>query len=1160
MDLRDTDSGTNQRLVQLSRSLLAGRRDMRTDCLSAEDSNTQCSTTSRLVCVSSSGVQQGLMMMTLMMSADFLMQRVLEAQVSSVSGEVLCSLQGAELRLDSLRDRMEQLDHLSLQEVCHLWEQVEEEVKLKKMRIMELKVKLTEYESQRTDEIRAVLRKHRHLLENMGSLLPPDVHRLIHTKATVLNQSLLANRRSAARLLLLLQEENLQQESLLRLNWEENVGRWRRSRVSEVIESFRSVCSRAEDQQLTTVQQMNDLTEQRRDLIYKICSLVPPNCSVALVCDWFSQLTAVNQKIDSLYAELLHQLRCSCKQMWQQRLAEVKRCQEALSALQLSKEEVNDIVSSQLLTLIGRSQSQDEERLAALDVSCESVSNHTLSLSRCVFVVMRAAALLWETHSCRLESREEEIQQQLEDLQRSQQKHIQRKKVRLDDLLAGLRQESSEHALRTSLDRTVLYLQDHTLSFTQCLSEQWEVLERLHSVSLEELLSYSCSLSSFYQLTQTYAPTPEDLQNLHLSSTSLGLTRTLFFDHLEQHFHDVLSAAIAMVTDRKKVVSLEQELHLQQLSTEYIQTHICQPRLAELQLHQQGVQLHCEQVQEVLASCRAELQDLLTSISRRNMKFTNVLSNMEDDVQASNSSQRLEAVSAALQDHVDHHIRHSQSCESSFRQTLQLRMDGLRHKTAQVLGSFRLFSEGGDHSPQEVKLLKRRLTEQTKHISETEEAICSELDRFQSDSLRQMKEVSGRVEEKLCALRSEVIFMEKIQREISSSQVHIKAQAAFSNQQQTVISSKLEQVSKMMKNTQVSADQVCCVLSSVSEDLKRRCQYLDFELDSLTKSREQVRSAPPAGLLERSRTGVDLLDDPVVGIIRSLNRFSLIQESPAEPRPAGQSPAVRPPLRSTESVRAMKGGCRSIRTDRRFQVFGPKPKTEQNTHSFSSSVTSILWTTNDVLLLTAEDFYCSERHSRFQLLPDSLDQWADSMQQRLLGYQEQARRFLSTSREDLVKQLSVFDDLLRSLPSLLIGNYERQKEAALREVVGRVRKKMEEIVMASEQEKELNMRQLRACGGGGELQAVMSQEQERQERLHSAIHCSHLELQECVRAQGEEFMTSLASLTEELFCQLDDKLLTPTETEAVPPQHSEDSTINVEAGADPGQRSFVGCR
>jgi len=55
----------------------------------------------------------------------------------------------------------------------------------------------------------------------------------------MLNHSLLANRRSTARLLLLLQEENLQQEALLRLHLEDRLSRWRRSRVTEVIDRFR---------------------------------------------------------------------------------------------------------------------------------------------------------------------------------------------------------------------------------------------------------------------------------------------------------------------------------------------------------------------------------------------------------------------------------------------------------------------------------------------------------------------------------------------------------------------------------------------------------------------------------------------------------------------------------------------------------------------------------------------------------------------------------------------------------------------------------------------------------------------------------------------------------------------------------------------------------
>lgn len=73
-------------------------------------------------------------------------------------------------------------------------------------RILELKHKLTECERQRIEhvsvtrskvkqhfpqatnsclQIRAVLRKYCHLLEKISFMLPPEVHRLIHSIATV---------------------------------------------------------------------------------------------------------------------------------------------------------------------------------------------------------------------------------------------------------------------------------------------------------------------------------------------------------------------------------------------------------------------------------------------------------------------------------------------------------------------------------------------------------------------------------------------------------------------------------------------------------------------------------------------------------------------------------------------------------------------------------------------------------------------------------------------------------------------------------------------------------------------------------------------------------------------------------------------------------------
>lgn len=104
------------------------------------------------------------------------------------------------------------------------------------------------------------------------------------------------------------------------------------------------------------------------------------------------------------------------------------------------------------------------------------------------------------------------------------------------------------------------------------------------------------------------------------------------------------------------------------------------------------------------------------------------------------------------------------------------------------------------------------------------------------------------------------------------------------------------------------------------------------------------------------------------------------------------------------------------------------------------------------------------------------------MQQRLLGYQEQGRRFLSASRDgtweesllpppcttlhvhvspvlmcppvpELVKQLSAFRELLTCLPAALIGNLEGRQGAGLTEEVGVVRRRLEEKLAAGEEEK-----------------------------------------------------------------------------------------------------------
>ncbi|KAM8885620.1 coiled-coil domain-containing protein 180 isoform 2-T4 [Spinachia spinachia] len=1251
---------------------MAEHRDKRTTCLPAEDSKTPCSTTSRWLCPLTSRRQHDedkddVCRLPDSMVVDhqnyFLLKQLTEekrkkhnkvlkemktelthlnqvcdSQVTIVVEELLASLKDLDLKVNPL------MVLLNKQEVRVLWEEMQDKVKMKKTRIMGLNHKLTECETQRFSKVRVLLIKNVHLLENIGFLLPPDIFRLIDTEATMMNLSLLMNRRCAARLMLLLLEENLQQEEQLHLQWEELLSCWRRSMATGVLDRFRSRCSNDEEQRLVSGQ----LVERREEMIHLICSLVPPSCSTTLASDWFKQLTVINQQIDDLHSKGLHQLCCRSHHRWSDHLAEAKLCEKELAALQLSEVEINDVMGSELLAVIGRGQSRDEQRLAAVDRCCDAVARRALHLSRCVFFVMRGAVLLWETHSQKLERRREEVEQHMDKLQRTQQQQTQREQMHLDSLLCALRQVSSEEALKKSLDETISYLDDVRNSRV-CVSDQVEVLDRLPFLLLEELLSYSSSLCSFFHLDHTYRLSPEVLQNLHpnlhsssqfeaqikeqakkmeargpahlspdwlteagsslqalsdmssdvtfssyrgvvytgpafrctapelvdhlqlekqlslfpleLLTHTLSRTRTLFLDHLEQHVQDVLSSVITTVTERKEAAYWDRELQLKQLKIQHTQKQMYTPRLAELQLHTRLVKSHCEEVSNVLTSLRVEHQEHQVLLSVRKQELILNLSHVEAGAEKANSTTRLHALISTLKGCLDQHIKDTQHLQTTFRQNVIVQLHRVRTRTTRLLSPFRLFTEGGDFAPEELNYFQKKLKEETRRIRVTEESILSELEEVESDSLKQLKKTSKALEEKLCSMRSEMDFIEQIQHTMRKTRVQIKAETASSKQQQIIIRSKLEDLRKMMESTQVSPDQVCSLLSTVNEEFRKRCRYLDFplvsSLSALHESGERVQSSPPPGLLQIRRTGVELLQDPVVEVIRSLNRFCEIQNAAAAERDeGGVSPAGHHlhtchslvQQKCTKPLRLRRGG-KSIRTERRFQVFGPEP--EQNPHSFSSSLNSLLWRTNDALLLVAEDFYRREHSvcSRFFWVPDSLDQWAESMQQRLLGYQDQMRKFLCTSREELETQLSLLENRLLSLPAVLICNHEQRQEAELIEEVSKVRGKFEEKLAVSEEEKSMNVNWLRVSLGDEELLTLSAREELRQQQLHSDICSLHLELQLCVKVREEGFVTSLGLLTETLCSQLDELLLPE-----VALQHSAVDTVTVATEVETGRK------
>ncbi|KAK0136776.1 Coiled-coil domain-containing protein 180 [Merluccius polli] len=576
--------------------------------------------------------------------------------------------------------------------------------------------------------------------------------------------------------------------------------------------------------------------------------------------------------------------------------------------------------------------------------------------------------------------------------------------------------------------------------------------------------------------------------------------RVLFFDHLEQHFYDVLSSSVAMVASRKEALGSEQELRLQlqKLRPQRIEMDIHNMRSAELHLHMECVSFQCAAVLQVLDSCRSDMSDLQTSTSSSNLNFITRVSKMEEIFHTATTSRTLEGFSSTLQAHLGQHIQEIQSSQRAFRRSVQQRLEQVRDSNTKLVTSFRMFGEGGNFSPKEVEQLLKLLDKTSRRMDAWEDSLRADMETLESASLDQVKELVDRLEDKLSILLVEMRFSEKTQNVLANVQVQIKAEAAHSNQQKKLISSQIEDLRRNTETAEVSKEKVLTCLSSLCEELKTRYKYLDctvppssvspvpqhplqgsFAVAARPRSKHTRQPTRPTGDLPLAAAGVGgaSSDDITMDVAKGLNKLKRLP--------------------------------RTGKNNKWFQMFGSDPDLVQSTRSFKSAVNNFLRMANEVLLLAAEDLY---RKREF-------DQWAERLNKRLLGYQEQARQFNTTSVQEFGQQLCELEEVVHTLPRVMFSNYGQQQEVKLLEAVEEFRTRMEETVRAT------NHSQVSLCVSlappAYELDDLRRREEDRQSQYHSTINRTYEELQEHMHAREEEVAMALSSLTESLVFQVD---------------------------------------
>ncbi|KAM6136931.1 LOW QUALITY PROTEIN: coiled-coil domain-containing protein 180-like [Pterocles gutturalis] len=309
-----------------------------------------------------------------------------------------------------------------------------------------------------------------------------------------------------------------------------------------------------------------------------------------------------------------------------------------------------------------------------------------------------------------------------------------------------------------------------------------------------------------------------------------------FFEHLEKWFAESFSNSCAVVAAKKEELNseLQLNLHLHQQRQENIETNIYNVRAGELVLHKERLECHCAGVQEALNKERAEFLKFRDHQNNIIKDLQSQICDMESVLLNAPMTEKLVSFSNSLHSELHHHLEVIQVSLRSYRNYLEEALGKLRDSNVDFLKACRLFLEGGNFSPEEVKAFSKRLREESKSIDSFETLIKKKLEKIDSSCSNQATELINQSETKFHYLFMNRVFMKKIQR-FYNLQVQIKSEAANSNLQAVTLNSYLEKLHQKIdacahpaaEKEALTSEELYDFAKVVLRELKKRSQYLD---------------------------------------------------------------------------------------------------------------------------------------------------------------------------------------------------------------------------------------------------------------------------------------------------------------------------------------------
>uniref|UniRef100_F7FNU8 Coiled-coil domain containing 180 n=1 Tax=Ornithorhynchus anatinus TaxID=9258 RepID=F7FNU8_ORNAN len=372
-------------------------------------------------------------------------------------------------------ENSEELGTFTIEGLWELWNSIAQESLKRRRWIKEMDEALNNVEAARMEKIKVVLKKYTKILEEISYLMPPDVYRLIHKEAMVINQALLANQRAIAKLILHLMEADLKKELAHRFRWQDQVKVWKKIKKDAVIESFSAFIASEEIQNPPALKEDLEIMIKEQtlfsqkiiQLLHSVSNVLPPTYTKSLMNEWYNSLVTLNKQLDAYNVQCMMKIRIQHEKTWEKCLSQVQKYKQ----------------------------------------SFEAQAKQMEWKSKDFYKYLQEAVQLWEVHHFNLSQQEQELQVKIDECRQKHENEDQTKEANLDMILDKLRQQSTEEDLKAHLEMAYASLKDIKTGYETFHHDLLEKVMTYPEAILKELTSYSTSLSQYFGVREIFVQT-----------------------------------------------------------------------------------------------------------------------------------------------------------------------------------------------------------------------------------------------------------------------------------------------------------------------------------------------------------------------------------------------------------------------------------------------------------------------------------------------------------------------------------------------------------------------------------------------------------------------------------------------------------------------------